>query len=115
MENIAFLKRLRFGFGGKAAFLKRNLGRAVGSQETEKRPTQFQVKEAIRQWGEPFRAYLALFQDPKSAINSFENSYAGEYADPHDFERHYPEGLPGCCFIKSPHGVYAFRNFFQGK
>lgn len=112
MENIAFLKRLRFGVGGQVALLKRNLGEAVGSQETRKGLIQFQVEEAIRQWGEPFRAYVELFEDPKSAIDSFENSYAGEYADPHDFERHYPGGLQGCCFIKSPHGVYAFRNFF---
>ena len=113
MDNIAFLKRLRFNFGGPVALLKRNLGRSIGSQETENRPLQVQVEEAIRQWGEPFRAYLALFEDPKSAINSFENAYAGEFADPQDFERHYPGGLPGCCFIKSPHGVYAFRKVFN--
>jgi hypothetical protein len=113
MDNIAFLKRLRFSFGGTIALVKRNLGRAIGSQETEKRPLQFQVEEASRQWGEPFRAYLTLFEDPLGAIDSFENSYAGEYADPQDFERHDPGGLPGCCFIKSPRGVYAFRNFFN--
>jgi hypothetical protein len=113
MENIAFLKRLRFGFGDTFTLLKRNIGRAISSQKTPKRPIQVQVEEAIRQWGEPFCAYLVLFEDPKSAIASFENSYAGEYANPQDFERHYPGGLPGCCFIKSPHGVYAFRNFFN--
>lgn len=115
MENIAFLKRLRFSFGGKAPLLKRNLGRGIGTQKTEKRPIQFQVEEAIRQWGEPFRAYLALFQDPLAAIASFEDSYAGEYADPQEFERSYPGGLRESCFIKSPHGVYAFRQFFKGK
>ncbi|HEY9837260.1 MAG TPA: hypothetical protein V6D27_10220 [Vampirovibrionales bacterium] len=109
MENIAFLKQLRFGFGGKIAQMMRNVGRI---QKTPKRPIQFQLEEAISQWGEPFRAYLVLEENPKSAISSFEDAYAGEYADPQDFERHYPGGLPGCCFIKSPHGVYAFRNFF---
>ncbi len=115
MENIAFLKRLRFGFGRTVPLWKRKLGQSIGSQETENRPIQFQVEEAIHEWGEPFRAYLSLFDDPLGAIASFENSYAGEYADPHDFERYYPGGLSGCCFIKSPHGVYAFRKFFKGK